>query len=54
MTFEEQIRLIDPEKGFLALGNNKFIHPDNKYHLGWNSNPTARGRRIYDVISAHI
>jgi acyl-homoserine lactone acylase PvdQ len=51
---EETLRMIDPPKGFFALANNKFVHPDNKYHLGWNTNPTARGRRIHNQIQMWI
>jgi penicillin amidase len=34
--------LIDPPKGYIALANNKYIHQDNKYGLGWNTLPTSR------------
>lgn len=51
---DETIMLIDPPKGFFVLANNKFIHADNKYSLGWNTMSTARARRINDVIEGWL
>ena len=31
------------------MGNNKF-YPENKYSFSHSTNPTARARRIHDLI----
>jgi acyl-homoserine lactone acylase PvdQ len=51
---EDKPYVIDPPKGFVALGNNKFIATSNKYNLGWNTIPTARGLRVHDALAAVI
>jgi penicillin amidase len=54
VSLNDQPRFIDPPKGFFCMGNNKFLPDTDKYHLSWNTNPTSRARRIYDLISELI
>ncbi|CAD8144589.1 unnamed protein product [Paramecium pentaurelia] len=49
--YSEIPMIIDPEKGYIVVANNKFI-PENE--LSWNSQPTSRGRRINDLINQMI
>ncbi|CAD8059551.1 unnamed protein product [Paramecium sonneborni] len=49
--YKEIPMIIDPEKGYIVVANNKFI-PDNE--LSWNTQPTSRGRRINDLITQMI
>ncbi|CAK88129.1 unnamed protein product (macronuclear) [Paramecium tetraurelia] len=46
--YKEIPMIIDPEKEYIVVANNKFI-PD--YELSWNSQPTSRARRLNDLIN---
>lgn len=41
---------MNPPKGYFSQANNKFLPNSEKYHLSWNCNPTARARRIDNLI----
>lgn len=38
----------------MVCGNNKFMPDDNKYLLTWNTQPTARGKRLTEKIKQFL
>lgn len=47
----QQPLIVDPEKGYFVCANNKFMPDNNKLRLSWNTQPTARGKRLNALIS---